>query len=353
MGPDMTNAKDRSNRMRHLFGNVDRAELEKHLPSPGLDKPTSTPSGMSGAVKSMKQSFSAVEAENERLRAQLETAAAAVELDPRTIIPSFVRDRMNLEGNPQFPLFVESIRTEGQKLPILVRPVPEKTGTYQVAYGHRRLRACEILAIPVRAIVMPLTDEQLVIAQGIENTERANLSFIEQALFAVELKNRGFTRETIAKALGRGEAKGLAYISILTSTAGALPEALIRKIGPAPSVGRPKWEKLGSFFKDQKLPAEANSAVNGLVASQKWQALDSDERLAALLRVLDRRADTSEPQAEAVDLGHGLSVTTKRTSKATQISIPHAPAPGLSAWLIERLPELVDEFKRLEREAQS
>ena len=254
---------------------------------------------------------------------------------------------MDLEDNPQFPLFVESIRTEGQKLPILVRPLPDKADAYQVAYGHRRLRACEILGIPVRAIVMPLTDEQLVIAQGIENTERANLSFIEQALFAVELKNRGFTRETIAKALGRGEAKGLAYISILTSTAGALPEQLVRKIGPAPSIGRPKWEKLGSFFKDQKLPPEANSAVNGLVASETWQALATDQRFAALLRLLDRRAAVSnKTQIEELDLGEGLSVTTKRTPKAIQISIPHAPAPGLSDWLIARLPQLVEEFKR-------
>ena len=347
MGAGMTNAKDRSNRMKSLFGNVDRAELEKHLPSPTPDKSRSNTSGMSGAVKSMQQSFSAVEAENERLRAQLQSAVATVELDPHTIIPSFVRDRMDLEDNPQFPLFVESIRTEGQKLPILVRPLPDKADAYQVAYGHRRLRACEILGIPVRAIVMPLTDEQLVIAQGIENTERANLSFIEQALFAVELKNRGFTRETIAKALGRGEAKGLAYISILTSTAGALPEQLVRKIGPAPSIGRPKWEKLGSFFKDQKLPPEANSAVNGLVASETWQALATDQRFAALLRLLDRRAAVSnKTQIEELDLGEGLSVTTKRTPKAVQISIPHAPAPGLSDWLIARLPQLVEEFKR-------
>jgi ParB family chromosome partitioning protein len=348
----MTNAKDRSNRMKNLFGNVDRAELEKHLPSPARDKVRPNSSGMSGAVKSMQHSFSAVEAENERLRAQLLSAETVVELDPATITPSFVRDRMDLEGNPQFPQFVEGIRIEGQKLPILVRPIPDRPDAYQVAYGHRRLRACQILGIPVRAIVMPLTDEQLVLAQGIENTERENLSFIEQALFAAELKKRGFARETIAKALGRSEERGLAYISMLTSTASALPEELVRKIGPAPSVGRPKWEKLGSFFEDQKLPAKANSAVNGLVASEKWQAQSTDERFAAVLRVLDRPVPAEKPRATEVDLGDGLSVTTKLTPNATQISIPHAPAPGLSAWLLDRLPELVEEFRRSEREAK-
>lgn len=347
----MTNAKDRSNRMKSLFANVNREELEKHMPSPTTPAPRPTTSGsMSGAVKSMQQSFSAVEEENERLRAQLRSGASAIDLDPANIIPAFVRDRMDFEDNPEFAGFVEGIRREGQKLPILVRPVSEQAGVYQIAYGHRRHRACQILGIAVRAIVTPLSDEELVVAQGIENAERENPSFIEQALYAAELKKRGFTRETIARALGRNEDKGLAYISMITATAGALPEALVRKIGPAPTIGRPKWDKLGSYFKDLKLPAEANSALNGLIGSDKFRALATDERFLAVLRLLDRPSRSApETSGGEIDLGQGIVVTTKQTPKAMQISIPHATAPGLSAWLVERLPELVEEFKRSER----
>lgn len=349
----MTNAKDRSSRMKNLFANVDRAELEKQIPSPADDKARLHSAGMSGAVKSMQQSFSAVEVENERLRTLLQSGETAVELDPETIIPAFVRDRMDFEDNPQFLELVDSIRTKGQKLPILVRPLPEQSGRYQVAFGHRRHRACQILGKVVRAIITPLTDEELVVAQGIENAERENPSFIEQALYATELKKLGFSRETIARALGRSEEKGLAYISILTTTATALPEALVRKIGPAPAVGRPKWEKLGSFFNDQKLPPDANAAVNGFVGSEKWKALSTDDRFAAVLRLLDRPIQTKEQPVCEVDLGDGLVVRTKQTPKVTQIAIPHAAAPGLSAWLIERLPALVEEFKRSERGGKS
>ncbi|CAK7260984.1 MULTISPECIES: plasmid partitioning protein RepB [unclassified Shinella] len=344
----MTNAKDRSNRMKSLFANVDRAELEKHIPSPAaaVGRP-STSGSMSGAVKSMQQTFSAVELENERLRTQLQSGESGIELDPADIIPAFVRDRMDFEDSPEFAGFVDGIRREGQKLPILVRPLPDQPGRYQIAYGHRRHRACQIIGIPVRAVVAPLTDEELVVAQGIENAERANPSFIEQAMYAVDLKKRGFTRETIARALGRNEEKGLAYISMLTATASALPEALVRKIGPAPAIGRPKWEKLGSFFNDQKLPAEINSALNGLVGSEKFLSLTTDERFLAALRILDRPSRSENEKATGeIDLGHGVVVTTKRTSKAMQISIPHAPAPGLSSWLVERLPALMEEFKR-------
>ena len=186
MGAHVTNAKDRSNRMKHLFANVDRSELEKHLPSPAADKSRASSAGMSGAVKSMQQSFSTVEAENERLRAQLQSAEAVGELDPYAIVPSFGRDRFDIEGDPEFPLFVESIRSNGQKLPILVRPVADKAGVHQVAFGHRRWRACQILRRPVRAVVAELTDEQLLVAQGIENAERANQSFIEQAAVAID-----------------------------------------------------------------------------------------------------------------------------------------------------------------------
>lgn len=349
----MTNAKDRSNRMKNLFGNVDRAELEKHIPSPVADKSRTHAPGTSGAVKSMQQTFSAVEAENERLRAQLQSAEIAVELDPANVDPAFVRDRMDFEDDPEFLNFVEGIRREGQKLPILVRPLPDRPGHYQVAYGHRRHRACQILGIPVRAVVAPLTDEELVVAQGIENAERENPSFIEQALYANDLKKCGFSREVIARALGRNEEKALPYISILTATASAVPEALVRKIGPAKSTGRPKWEKLGSFFKDQKLPPDLNSAINGLVGSEQWQALGSDDRLAAVLRTLDRPTPAKERAIQEVDLGDGLIVTTKKTPKSTQFSIPNAAAPGLSAWLLGRLPELVDEFKRSEQGAKS
>ncbi|WP_164125936.1 ParB/RepB/Spo0J family partition protein, partial [Stenotrophomonas maltophilia] len=65
--------------------------------------------------------------------------------------------------------FRDLIRQHGQNVPILVRPKPGDTEGYEVAFGHRRLRAARELGIKVRAVVRSLTDEQLVIAQGQEN----------------------------------------------------------------------------------------------------------------------------------------------------------------------------------------
>ncbi|MFP3581837.1 ParB/RepB/Spo0J family partition protein, partial [Arthrobacter sp. SIMBA_036] len=85
---------------------------------------------------------------------------------------------------------------------VLLRPHPEAKSRYQVAYGHRRLAATRKLGIKVRAVIRELTDEQLVVSQGQENSARTNLSFIERALFAARLEERGFGRDVIMASLG-------------------------------------------------------------------------------------------------------------------------------------------------------
>ncbi|GLR62406.1 hypothetical protein GCM10007919_71360 [Rhizobium indigoferae] len=334
----MTNAKERSNRMKTLFGNVDSAELAKQISAGPAVKVGS------GAVKSMDRAFVAVEEENDRLREQLSGSEAIVEIDSAHVVPSFVRDRLDIEGDPLFQGFVEGIRESGQRLPILVRPSPDKQGYFQVAYGHRRLRACQILERPVKAIIRELTDDELVVAQGIENTERANLSFIEQALFAATLKSRGFRRETIAAALGRADGK-LTYISMLIGIAEQFPAELIARIGSAPSIGRPKWEKLAAHFKDGRAPAAAQVIIDQVTSTRTWVASPSDQRFAALMNALEHKAASGD-RGEEIEVGGGAVITAKSSRSSTFITIPESKMPGLSAWLIEKLPALVDEYRQ-------
>ncbi|MBY3123051.1 plasmid partitioning protein RepB [Rhizobium laguerreae] len=338
MGTVMTNAKERSSRMKSLFANVDSAELAKQISAGPAVKVGS------GAFKSMDRAFVAVEEENERLRLQLSGSEAIVEIDSALVVPSFVRDRLDIEGDPQFQGFVDGIRERGQRLPILVRTSPDRQGYFQVAYGHRRLRACQILERPVKAIVRNLSDDELVVAQGIENTERANLSFIEQAFFAATLKARGFRRETIAAALGRADGK-LTYLSMLIGIAEQVPAELIGRIGPAPSIGRPKWEKLAAHFKDGKAPAAAQAIIDRVSSTAVWAAATSDQRFAALMSALEHKAARGN-QGEEVDVGGGAVITAKSSRSSTLITIPESKVPGLSAWVVERLPALVEEYRK-------
>ena len=142
---------------------------------------------------------------------------------------------------------VESIRLNGQQVPILVRPHPEKQGSYQTAYGHRRLRAAARVGKPVQAIVRDLTDVQLVLAQGKENTERRDLSFIERAFFARNLVERGFDRGLVQDALSLDKAEMSRFLQV----AAAVPAPIVRAIGPAPKIGRPRWVRLAELLKSE------------------------------------------------------------------------------------------------------
>lgn len=127
----------------------------------------------SGAVKAMGLSLGSItrEAEEARvLREALNQGERIVSLDPALVEASFIEDRLtNGEvDDPDFLALVESIRENGQQSPILVRPHPERQGHYQTAYGHRRLKAVRRLELQVKAIVRPLTDDELVLAQGKE-----------------------------------------------------------------------------------------------------------------------------------------------------------------------------------------
>jgi ParB family chromosome partitioning protein len=171
---------------------------------PPTDRKPSQPTlGSRGAVGAMSRSLEMLSAERDAAKAlteQLAAGQAVVEIEPVLIDASMVPDRMR--GNDdQHAALVESIRARGQLVPVLLRPHPAVPGRFQTAYGHRRVRALAELGLPVRAVVRQLSDEALVIAQGTENSERRDLSFIERATYAVALEDRGFGREIIMAAL--------------------------------------------------------------------------------------------------------------------------------------------------------
>lgn len=127
---------------------------------------------------------------------ELLKSQSLTELDPDLIDAPLVADRLE-ESPEQFEEFARNIKEHGQQVPILVRPHPSLEGRYQIAYGRRRLRAVKAAGIQVKAAVRTLSDDELVLAQGQENSARQDLSFIERALYAAELEAGGFQRPVI------------------------------------------------------------------------------------------------------------------------------------------------------------
>jgi len=181
-------------------------------------------------------------------------------LDPGLIQMSAVMDRIDpSEGLGEL---VSSIRDHGQKVPVLVRRT--ERGTFEIVYGRRRLLACRELGQKVRATVMEMTDEEAIVAQGVENNARQDPSFIERALFVAGIiRELGKTDET------RKNAQTVAYralqideslVSRMNRIATGIPIELIRAIGPAHGVGRRIWEELFKLCEKDLERARAISA---------------------------------------------------------------------------------------------
>lgn len=263
----------------------------------------------------------------DEIERRLAEGQAVIELDTSLIEPSFVPDRMPGDING----ILASIREQGQQVPILVRPHPDRTGRYQVAFGHRRLRAVAQLGLPIKAVVRELTDEQLVVAQGQENNEREDLTFIEKARFAYHL-NKQFSREIVIAAMSIDKSN----LSKMLLLVDALPSDLIDAIGPAPGIGRPSWQQLVEFIEKAPSPAD----VLKYVLSNEVQALPSEERFKAVIANLKpSRIARGIPEVMSTPDGARLAQVTQSKSKL-EITIDRKATPDFAAFVLEQLPAL-------------
>ncbi len=307
---------------------------QRARPLLGLERTIKQSSAL-GAISQSLGGISEKVKRAEEIEQKLIEGQVIVDLDPALIDNSFVPDRMEATEE-QNAAFRELIRQHGQNVPILVRPKPGDTERYEVAFGHRRLRAARELGINVRAVVRSLTDEQLVIAQGQENSGRTDLTFIERARFAARLEDRKFSREIIMASLNVDKAA----LSRLIAIATRVPAAVIDAIGPAPAFGRVRWQELTDLLEQEGNRARAIE----MVKAPTFNALDTDKRFEALAACL--REKTSRARAEnwaAKDGTHAAKVS--RVGKRLTLTFDDRVAPRFGDFVRERLQTLYDEFK--------
>lgn len=221
------------------------------------------------------------------------------ELDPSSIVDDRPADRLD----PTDVLDLrDAIDANGQTVPILVRRMPGDSDRYHLVYGRRRLEAIRQSdkVSKVRALVANLDDASALRAQISENMARRDLSYIEKALFAHDLVASGFgTQSHVAEVLTVTKSA----ISMAIAIVDMVGADLVRAIGPAHGIGRPRWEALGRAIEDH--------------------GLDRD--------TLARRAEDAHVQAE-VALVVEETVPTEdasvRAFEAVAASLPAKPAPS-------------------------
>ena len=307
--------------------------------------PRPRPQVSSGALQSINEAISGFTQEANELRQAMARGETIVEIDPADIDSSFVKDRLDDFSGEDFAALVQSIRENGQILPVLVRPYPEKDGRYQLAFGHRRVAALGLLGKSVKAFVRELTDDELVIAQGNENLERKDLSFIEKALFAFRLEERGMSRAVIMSTFGTSS-KGV--LSEMIALARKLPIELIEAVGSAPGVGRPRWDALTEHL------STANDATwQRIVASPNFKKLTSPERFEAIFETLKGRetpaAKLHPDSSQWAPKDKLVSVTVKATAKKAVVVYEAKDGPTFATYIANRLDDLYEDFRKAEK----
>lgn len=294
--------------------------------SEGLDSPTPqyAPRGAIGAVS---RSI-------ELLKSQ-----SLAELDPNLIDAPSVTDRLDEDGE-QFEEFARNIRENGQQVPILVRPHPSIEGRYQIAYGRRRLRAIKAAGLQIKAAIRNLSDDELVLAQGQENSARQDLSFIERALYAAELEAIGVQRTVIMAALAVDKSN----LSRLIQAATQLPADVIRAIGAAPKTGRDRWYELATRLENESAIEKARV----LLSEAAGKSLTSDERFARVFAaVAPKKVKKEKAQADIWQADDGVKAARFRQDKRTlTLMIDKKAAPEFGDYLMSVLPEIYASFKK-------
>lgn len=294
---------------------------------------TPEPSVRVGAVRSMGLSLERLHEANPD-----GSGERVVELDPALCEPSFVRDRLEEDGEGReddpagIDALAESIMQGGQVVPILVRPMPGAKGRYQIAYGHRRWLAARRLGQPVRAVVKPLDDEALVIAQGRENNERRDLTFIERAQFAAALIGKGLSRPVVCKALGIDKSE----LTRLLAVANGLPDGLAALIGRAPKAGRPRWLALVKM-------CEGEGAEKALACARDNRALTSDARFRIVHDTLREGTGKAVPKRRTASRRFPGRVETR--DGTTLITIEDAGDASFGAFVARHLKDLYADYR--------
>jgi ParB family transcriptional regulator, chromosome partitioning protein len=297
-----------------------------------------------GASRSMRISIDEM-AESAKL---MTAGDAIVAIDPELVDESFISDRLE-EDEESYVQLREAIRARGQLTPILVRPHPTATGRYMIVFGRRRTRVARELRLPVRAVVKDIEDIAHIVAQGQENTARADLSFIEKALFARKLLAMGQSKDTIKSALTLDDT----LLSRMLSIVEIVPDPVIEAIGAAKSVGRDRWEDLKRTFQRPK----KGELAERVIGTGEFQSKLGPERFSYLLEQLklgprNSRKSSREAAQSWIPDDKMVAANIRQTGKTFNISLSAKDAGEFGRFISSNLESLYRAFKETKNKTE-
>ena len=137
------------------------------------------------------------------LKERKEVITQVVLISADKIVPNPYQPRKTLDAK-ELTSLAESIRVNGLLQPISLRKVGEG---YEIVAGERRYRACVLAGVrKIPSIILNVTDEQSAVFALLENLQRQDLSFFEEAEGYLSLiQILGITQEKLAEKLGKSQ----------------------------------------------------------------------------------------------------------------------------------------------------
>ncbi|MFC5930605.1 ParB/RepB/Spo0J family partition protein [Cryobacterium melibiosiphilum] len=148
--------------------------------------------------------------------------ARLAHLDPNDIVPNAQQPRTTFD-DADLDELVRSIIEVGVLQPIVVRPLADQPGKYELVMGERRLRATKQAGLStIPAVVRDTADVDMLRDALLENLHRAELNPLEEAsAYQQLLADFGITQEQLAAKIGRSRPQITNTLRLLK-----LPEAV-------------------------------------------------------------------------------------------------------------------------------
>ena len=206
----------------------------------------------------------------------------------------------------------KTIQTHGVIQPIVVRPISENEGTYEIIAGERRYRAMKSLQWEeVPAIVRKLNDKETASIALIENLQREELTAIEEALaYQQLLELHSLTQEALAQRLGKGQSTVANKLRLLKLPQFVQDSILRREITE-------RHARALISIKDEQLQMQLIAAVK----EYDWNVRQLEEQIYDILHPQEEQKDKpkrSKRKAISKDIRialntikHSLSMVTK------------------------------------------
>lgn len=238
-----------------------------------------------------------------KLKTYMETGRV-VFLPPSRIVPNPAQPR-TVFSQESLQELAQSIAIHGILQPLSVR---KRDTHYELIAGERRYRAAQLAGLrEIPCIVMQMNEEESGLTALMENLQRQDLNFVEEARGYSRLMTRfSLSQEQVAKAVGKSQSAVCNTLRLLRHS-----EAVLTKLLEHNLTQRHARALLKLPDEPQKLTAIAHIARNSLSVSQTEQYIDKLLRPSSVIPTL------SEAEGEGS--------TSQSTDFSTRLRLPYAP----------------------------